>query len=340
MADERQPSRTPPRPPAPRSGPARMATVSARATVPAPGPEPVPPGRVGQRGAPLLRAVGLAAWRALDPRITARLRTERLRAEALAAPLRPGSIAVVGPVQHSGRSTVAALVALALARHQGPRVLAVDAAGGGGLHGRLAAGSGGSTGTVLAGLGIRDADLGRRSGAVSHRWLRERLALAESMMLLAPAPGTVDRPVGAQEYAPATTALARWFPLLVTDTPPLTADRVVPVALTRAERVVIVVPDDERRLERLERSRSWIAPLLWRPIEEVAVNVLVQRDAARSDALAPKAEPVFGVPTFSLRYDPALRAPGPLRWPDLAPQTRETVLALVSRIVRDMRSDR
>src|SRR4051794_3313480 len=98
------------------------------------------------------RQIGRTMVRAFDPRITARVRAERGRGEILSARLRPGVIAVVGPGRGTGRSTVAALVTSALARHQGTGVLAVDTGHGGGLHARLAIRSGGSTEVVLAGL--------------------------------------------------------------------------------------------------------------------------------------------------------------------------------------------
>lgn len=286
------------------------------------------------------RQIGRTLVRALDPRLTALLRAERRRAEILSARLRPGAIAVVGPEPGTGRSTVAALVTSVLARHQSAAVLAVDTGYGGGLHARLAVQPGGSTRAVLTGLGLRDGTGGRHP-AVGHRWLRERLALAERALLLAEPPGDAEPPVAATEYGPVSTVLSRWFPIRVVDTPPLTADPVVPAVLTRADRVVIVGPDDAYGLERLARCRSWIAPLLREPLDRIGVQVLVRRDgppaAARIPAPAGAVAGPGGLPTFVLPFDAALRDVGATRWPDLTDGTREIVFELVAQIVRDMR---
>ncbi|OZV83948.1 hypothetical protein CA850_04785 [Micromonospora echinospora] len=280
---------------------------------------------------PLLRAAGRAAWRALDPRVAARLRAEWTHSATLSAPLAPGVIAVVGPDRGAGRSTVAALLALALARHQSSRVLAVETGHGGGLHRRLATRPGGSTTAVLTALGVRG-DAGARPGAVGRRWLREQLTLGEGPMLLAADPAGTDRPLTDVEYAPATTALARWFPTRVVDTPPLTSDPVVPAVLTRADQVVIVLPDGPGHAQKSARCRSWIAPLLPRPVEEVAVDVRVRRDGATAPGGRPAAPVDDGA--LVLPDDPALRGGGVLRWPLLAADTRYMILTLACRLVQ------
>ena len=218
--------------------------------------------------------------------MTRRLRAEREREKVLSAALPPGAIAVVGPVAGAGRSTVAALLALALADRHARRVLAVQAGAGDGLLRRLAGRPGGSTQAVLAALGVREAGAPGRLGAVGQRWLRDRLDLGGGPLLLAADPATAEQPLTAVEYAPVTTALARWFPTLVVDTPPLTTDPVVPTVLTPAERVVIVVPGGPEYAERSARCRSWIAPLLCGPIEQVAVEVLVGRPGGQAGPVA------------------------------------------------------
>ena len=146
--------------------------------------------------------VGQTILRALDPRLTPRLRAERGQEDALSARLRRGSsIAVVGGAAHGGRTTVAALLALALAQYQGDReVLAVDAADAGDLYRRLAVRSGGSVDAVLSELGIRGGD---RSGpaVVRRRWLRQQLSLGARVMLLATDPSAVAQPVPAPPLA-------------------------------------------------------------------------------------------------------------------------------------------
>ncbi|WP_416904809.1 hypothetical protein [Micromonospora echinospora] len=282
----------------------------------------------------LFRAAGRAARRALDPRVAVRLRAERTRAATLSAPLASGVVAVVGPDRGVGRSTVAALLALALARHQDARVLAVETGHGGGLHRRLATRPGGSTTAVLAALGVRAGGPGARPGAVGHRWLREQLTLGEGPMLLAVDPATADRPLTDVEYAPAATALARWFPTRVVDTPPLTSDPVVPAVLTRADRVVIVLPDGPGQAQMSARCRSWIAPLLPRPVEEVAVDVRVRRDGGTSPG-GRRATPA-GDGALVLPDDPALRGGGVLRWPLLAADTRYMILSLACRLAHEI----
>ncbi|MBM0233996.1 hypothetical protein JNW91_20385 [Micromonospora sp. STR1_7] len=283
------------------------------------------------------RHIGRTMVRALDPRITARVRAERERLEILSARLRPGTIAVVGPGSGTGRSTVAALVTSALARHQGGGVLAVDTGRGGGLHARLATRPAGSTEAVLTGLGLRGATAGRRP-AVGQRWLREHLALAERAMLLAGPPGGAGSPVTAAEYGTVSATLSRWFPVRVVDTPPLTGDPVVPAVLTRADRVVLVAPSDDRGLRWLADCRLWIVPLLREPFERVGVQVLVHRDAQPPAAAARLSPGESGdVPTFVLPFDPALRAAGALRWADLSARTEEIILDIAAQIVRDMR---
>ncbi|MFE0589893.1 MinD/ParA family protein [Micromonospora echinospora] len=281
----------------------------------------------------LFRVAGRVAWRALDPRVAVRLRAERTRTATLSAPFAPGVVAVVGPDRGAGRSTVAALLALALARHQGSRVLAVETGPGGGLHRRLATRPGGSTTAVLTALGVRAGGAGARPGAVGRRWLREQLTLGEGPMLLAVDPATADRPLTDVEYAPATTALARWFPTCVVDTPPLTSDPVVPAVLTRADRVVIVLPDGPGHAQRSGRCRSWIAPLLPRPVEEVAVDVRVRRDGDAGPGWR-RAAPVDDG-ALVLPDDPAVRDGGVLRWPLLAADTRYMILSLACRLVKE-----
>ncbi|MFF5055890.1 hypothetical protein ACFY1S_22180 [Micromonospora sp. NPDC000663] len=283
------------------------------------------------------RQIGRTMVRALDPRITAQVRAERERRDILSARLRPGVIAVVGPGSGTGRSTVAALVTSALARHQGAGVLAVDAGHGGGLHARLAIRSDGSAEVVLAGLGLRGDTAGRRP-AVGHRWLREHLALAERAMLLAGPPGDGERPVTAAEYGTVSAALSRWFPVRVVDTPPLTSDPVVPAVLAQADRVVLVASNDERGPRWLAECGSWIAPLLRKPFAQVGVQVLVSRDAQSVVPAARRSAGVPGdVPTFVLPFDPALRAAGALKWADFANGTREMTLDITAQTVRDLR---
>ncbi|WP_281896074.1 hypothetical protein [Micromonospora humidisoli] len=281
------------------------------------------------------RQVGRTMLRALDPRLTAVVRAERHRAAVLSARLRPATVAVVGPDPGGGRSTVAALVASLLARHQDVGVLAVDAGRGGGLHDRLAVRPDGSTRAVLAGLGLRGAATDRRP-AVGHRWLRERLSLADRALLLASPVGDVEPPVTAAEYGAVSAALGRWFPVRVVDTPPLTVDPVVPAVVTRADRVVLVAADDAHAGGRLADCRSWIAPLLREPLDRIVVQVLTRRDA-RPSATVPQPGGLGAVPTEVLPYDPALRAEGALRWPELAPGTREVISRLTARLVEDLR---
>ncbi|MFI9644273.1 hypothetical protein ACIG87_30190 [Micromonospora sp. NPDC051925] len=283
-----------------------------------------------------VRQVGRMMLRALDPRLTALVRAERHRAAILSARLRPATIAVVGPGPGSGRSTVAALVATVLARHQGAGVLAVDAGHGGGLHTRLAVRPGGSTRVVLTGLGLRGETTGRRP-VVGHGWLRERLALAERAMLLASDPDDTEPPVTAAEFGAVSAALGRWFPVRVVDTPPLTSDPVVPAVLTRADRVVLVGVDDERGPGRLADCRSWIAPLLREPLDRIGVQVLVRRDGPPVDAVVPPAGGFGGVPTHVLPFDPALRTAGALRWPEFADATREIISEITAQLLSKMR---
>src|SRR6266542_4201586 len=138
----------------------------------------------GASAAQRARLAGAALLRAVDPRLTAQLRVERQRSAALSARLRPGSsIAVVGIPPRAGRSTVAALVALA--RYQRPRVLAVDTDRAGGLHARLAVRLGGSAHPVLVALGVRADPAGSQQAQAGHLWFRQQLAAVDQVMLLA-----------------------------------------------------------------------------------------------------------------------------------------------------------
>jgi len=290
----------------------------------------------GASAAQRARLAGAALLRAVDPRLTAQLRVERQRSAALSARLRPGSsIAVVGIPPRAGRSTVAALVALALARYQRPRVLAVDTDRAGGLHARLAVRLGGSAHPVLVALGVRADPAGSQQARAGHRWLRQQLAAVDQVMLLAGDHPRPEPPVAAHEYAAALDALCRWFPVAVTDTPRLSDDPLLPAVLARADRVVIVGPDDEREIDWFGACLPWIAGLVRQPLDRITTGALVQQTAASSASRRPAAN-ALPFPVFALPYDPALAGARRLEWRELAPRTRQTVCSLAAYLVRGL----
>lgn len=281
-------------------------------------------------------SVGRAALRAFDPRLTARLRTEHERDGILSAPMRRGSsIAVVGLAPGGGRSTVAALLATALGQYQGRRVLAIDAAGTGGLYRRLALRSSGSTGAVLVGLGIRGpgsagpGSNGARRTPLGWRWLRQQLSISQDVLLLASDPSTGEPPMTPEEYLATVRALGRYVPAMVSDTPALTGDPVIPAVVAAADRVVIVGSGDDQGVEAVKSCVPWIAAVRQHQAEGSVVGLLV------SGRTVPPANP--GAPLFVLPYDPLL-ANGlhPIRWYDLGVRTRDAVLGVVAHLVRGL----
>jgi hypothetical protein len=271
--------------------------------------------------------------RAFDPRLTVKLRAERAQLDALSAKLRTGSsIAVVGLAPYGGRSTVAALLALALAQHHTPRVLAVDAGEGGGLYRRLARWPDGSAHEVLVGLGIRGGDDDAPRAAVGYRWLRQRLALADEVMMLAGDPALGEAPLSTEEYPAALRALGRWFSAVITDTPRLANESVVPAAVAGADRIVVVGPADDQGVHWVTTCLPWIESVIGEPAAERTVGLLVQqRDPGPERRSAPL--PAAGVPVFTLPYDRQLAQPGVLAWESLAPAVTAAVNALAARVV-------
>ncbi len=263
---------------------------------------------------------------ACDPRLTPRLRAQWRRDRVLGAPLAPGrSIVVLGPVPGAGRSTVAALLAVALARYQGPRVLAIDATGDSGLYRRLVNGSGSSMDSVLAGLGIRGGGRPR----VAWRWIHQRLSITPDLLLLARDPASRDTAITAAECEAAVRALGRQVPVIVIDTPAAANDPVVPTAVALAHRVVIVAPDDEHGVDRIRRHLPWVVSNHAGPV----VGVLVSRSPAapRRGSRTP-ADP--RMPVIRLPYDPALSsALGVVRWHELGSRTRDSALTLAADLV-------
>jgi MinD-like ATPase involved in chromosome partitioning or flagellar assembly len=295
-------------------------------------PEPAPPRRTLPGW-----SVGRAALHALDPRLTLRLRTEHERDAILATPMRRGrSIAVVGLVPGGGHSTVAALLATALGQYHGRRVLAIDAAGTGGLYRRLVVRSGSSMDAVLVGLGIRGPGPdGSRRLPRGWRWLRQQLSISPEVLLLASDPGAGESPMTAQEYQSTVHALGRYVSVMVSDTPALTDDPVIPAVVAAADRVVVVGPDDDRGLEAVRSCLPWITAVgRHRPDSDKVVGLLI-RNTARSGRILPPASP--DVPLFVLPHDPAL-ASGlrPVRWYDLAVRTRESVVSVAAHLVRGL----
>jgi MinD-like ATPase involved in chromosome partitioning or flagellar assembly len=283
-------------------------------------------------------SVRSAVLRAFDPRLTPHLRTERRQCETLSGQLPAGtSIAVVGDVPQAGRSTVAALLALAFARYHGPRVLAIDAQGAGGLRHRLAGRAAGNTDEVLAALGIRNADpTGPRPVAVGHRWLRQHLSIAEDALLLAPDPKAGEAPqLTDVEYTAALRVLRKYVSVVVTDTPVLSNGSIVPAVVTNADRVVIVGPDDERGPEHIATCLRWISALLPGPVDGAVVSVLVQRDRRRTRRRA-AALSSAGAPSVILPFDRALQSPTVLHWRDLAFRTQRQALALATEVTIGM----
>jgi Mrp family chromosome partitioning ATPase len=284
----------------------------------------------------LLRA--RVAVRALDPRLTARLRAERDWDRILSARLRPGrSIAVVGLAPGSGRTTTAALLSVALARYQGRRVLAIDASDSDGLHRRLAVHTGTALHAVLVGLGVRGTDPAvPQPGAVGQRWLRRALAGAEDVLLLARDPAVAEPALSPDEYPAVARALGRYVSVMVTDTPPLSGRSVVPAVVATADRVVVVAPDDEQAAEWVQRCLPWLGSVLRDPLPDAVAGLVVRRSRRRSGGTPTGLD----VPVSALPYDPALSSGlSGLRWRGLSPRTRESVLALAARLVGGLAAD-
>ena len=282
----------------------------------------------GRRPVPL----GRTLLRALDPRLTRQVRAERAQFEALAARLRPGSsVAVVGLAPQAGRSTVTAVLALALAQHQSP--LTIDT--GAGVYGRLARWPGGSAHAVLTGIGVRGVDPdGPRPPGVGYRWLRQRLALSDEVMLLGSDPSLGEAPVAAAEYPATVRALGRWFSVLVTDTPRLSNESVVPAAVALADCVVVVGPDDDHGGQWVSTCLPWIASVGSERVGQQVLGVLVQHEEARTV----RTWPDFPIPMSVLPFDPALARPGPVTWYALAERTRDAATALAAQVASALRA--
>jgi MinD-like ATPase involved in chromosome partitioning or flagellar assembly len=283
--------------------------------------------------------LGPTTLRALDPRLTSRIRTERAQYDAVSAPLRRGSsIAVVGGASGSGRSTVAALVAVALAEYQGAGVVAVDAGDSGALYRRLAVRGGGSVDAVLGELGIRGGRAGRPAQlVVRRRWLRQHLALGDNLLLVATDPAVGTPRLGRREYGPMVRALRRHVSAMVADTPPLANDSVVPSVVTNADHVVVVGPDNSDGPAWISAALPWLAAVRGRVAGESVTGVLVARGRSGGQRpMAPTRPAASGVPVFALPYDAALADGAPVRWTDLAAPTQRAVLLLVGDVMRGL----
>jgi MinD-like ATPase involved in chromosome partitioning or flagellar assembly len=279
------------------------------------------------------------AVRAFDPKLTARLREERLRYAALRARVRPGSsIAVVSAAPRSGCSTVTALLARAFGEYQGDRVLAVDATPSAGLCARLALRAG-AMDEVLRALGIRAGEISRDQPG--YRWLRSRLDIADGVMLLAGESAMpVNRPpLTENEYPSVIRRLGRWFPLAIVDVDPAYPE-LLNEALRTADRVVIVAIADEAGLTWLNRALTWIGGAddrtggrsTARPLTKIVVSVLVQ------PVPGPALPYAVGTPAFVIPYDEKLRDPGTLTWQALSPETRQAVVALAAALAEPLRA--
>jgi MinD-like ATPase involved in chromosome partitioning or flagellar assembly len=298
---------------------------------------PTPAAGAGRR--PRL-SLGRALLRAFDPRLTAKIRVERAQFTALSTKLRVGSsIAVIGLAPGSGRSTVTALLSLALAQHHTPRILAIDAGEGGGLYRRLARWPDGSAHEVLVGLGIRGTDgQDPRPSSVGYRWLRQRLALADEVLLLAGDPALREAPLSTEEYPAVLRTLGRWFSAVITDTPRLSNESIVPAAVSQAERIVVVGPADDQGVHWVTTCLPWIESVSGGPAAERTVGVLVQqRDPGAERSSPPLTE--AGVPLFTVPYDRHLAQPAPVSWDALSPAVTGAVNALAARVVTGLHAE-
>jgi hypothetical protein len=275
--------------------------------------------------------------RAFDPWLTARLRSERETYRLLAGRLRRGgSIAVVG-AWPQGQAVVSALLALAVARFHGPGVLAVDASGDGGLHRRLAGRPAGSTDAVLVGLGIRAAAEGQPPAAPARRWLRQRLAIADEMMLLAGAVGGAEPRLRGDEYGAVLRALTRYVTLFITHAPlPDTAD-IVASAVRSADRVVLVGPDRDQDRARLLEWLSWIESVRSRPAGPSVVAAMLSPPGGRDTRRKPVE---LGVPTVVLPAGDLVSGSGPIRLCDLSPGVRRAALTLAGLAINGLMADK
>src|SRR6266511_3051059 len=189
--------------------------------------------------------------------------------------------------------------------------------------------------STVAALGVRADPAGSQQARAGHRWLRQQLAAVDQVMLLAGDHPRPEPPVAAHEYAAALDALCRWFPVAVTDTPRLSDDPLLPAVLARADRVVIVGPDDEREIDWFGACLPWIAGLVRQPLDRITTGALVQKTAASSASRRPAAN-ALPFPVFALPYDPALAGARRLEWRELAPRTRQTVCSLAAYLVRGL----
>ncbi len=281
-----------------------------------------------------MNEVARVLLRSVDPFLTPWVREERSRMATLASPMRWGtSVAVVGLSPHAGASTLAALLVDALIEHQGERVLAIDADPACGLRDRFGGPPApGSAHQVLVGLGVRAPDTDEAApGHVGYRWLRQRLARAGRVNLLASDADRTGAFMSAVEYAQAVERLRRWFRVLVTETSAKRYTPALPAVVRAADRLVLVASNSADGLAQVSEGRHWIETLARETLTGRTVCVLI--DAA--DGAAPRGRDVrdaLGPGVVRVARDAALAPEGRLSWPDVSPRTRQAVLAVAAAV--------
>jgi len=295
-----------------------------------------PPGRPS--GSSWYRMAG----RALDPRLTIRLRTEREVYQTLSGPLRPGGSVVVIGNEPVVQAAVAGLISLAVARFQRSRVLAVDASMDGGLAERLAArgapgraddvGQPGAVGlpTVLARLGVRDP--GRVDRPLVKTWLYRELVNPDGVLLAGADPAGLTGP----EHLALVAALTRYVTLFVTHAPQSAAADLVPWAVHTADRVVVVGADNRAGHQDLRSWLGWLGQVRRQPQGQAVVAALLPLPTGGRTSGMPVD---LGVAHLVLPRDDVLVRRGPLGWGALAPGTQDIALQLASRCVERLGDD-
>ncbi len=224
---------------------------------------------------------------ALHPGVAGRLDAFRDAVDALAeAPAAPRTIAVVGLVPGAGRTTVTALLALAVAGHSHRRVVVIDAVtsvtGPRNAPGRPPAGDDVSARSVTALLGgdVRQGRLpellaGAPIGGIPRRRIRQALTPDAAVPVLSLPPGRGGVPP--QRLEQTLDRLAYRADVILIDTPAGPAAPVLHAVLERADHYLLVAPAGPDLARQARAGRVWLSDGPGRPRTRTATLVAVSR---------------------------------------------------------------
>ncbi|WP_030886624.1 hypothetical protein [Streptomyces sp. NRRL F-5053] len=275
------------------------------------------------------------AVRALAGSPTAAAREAQALVQAVRQPVTTGRQVMVTSIRGgAGKTTVAALLGLVLARHRGDAVLTLEADP--------------ALGTLPLRLGAQQV---RWTCADLARVLDPAMSLTDVVGYLIGHPGggwllpASQGLVGAQldqaTYRTLMVGLRRWFAVTVVDCETLPAE-LARTALNAAQARLLVVPATLEGVASASQVLGWLATLPHRVLESTVIVLTQSTPDARTDtAKASDYLRVGGAEVVVLPYDRHLAASGEIRPDHLAETTRHAATALAAHVMdRAVRSGR